>query len=148
MCSNDHLTAIRRRERAPSTTSKAAVSRCSKTVFLLDNLVSGHLHDQRYGEAERLRRFEIDDEFELRGLLHRKIGGLLALEDAIDIEGPLAELVVYVHSIREEATRIDVLAALKGRRQSRRLRKRRDPLAVFDDRGVWDHHYATNTLRA
>jgi len=79
MCSNDHLTAIRRRERAPSTTSKAAVSRCSKTVFLLDNLVSGHLHDQRYREAERLRRFEIDDEFELRGLLHRKLGGLLTL---------------------------------------------------------------------
>src|SRR5262249_17143704 len=73
---------------------------------------------------------------------------LLTLEDAIDIEGRLAELVVYVHSIREEATRIDILAALKGRRQSRRLRKRRDPLAVFDDRGVWDHHYATHTLPA
>src|SRR6516162_1459928 len=146
MCSNDHLTAIRRRERAPSTTSKAAVSRCSKTVFLLDNLVSGHLHDQRYREAERLRRFEIDDEFELRGLLHRKLGGLLTLEDAIDIEGRLAELVVYVHSIREEAARIDILTASKGRRQSRRLRKLRDPPALFDFRGVWEHHYAINTL--
>jgi hypothetical protein len=51
---------------------KAAVSNRSKTVFLLDDLVGGHLHDQRHREAERLRRFEIDDEFELRGLLHRR----------------------------------------------------------------------------
>jgi hypothetical protein len=73
---------------------KPAVSSRSKTVFLLDDLVGGHLHDQRHREAERLRRFEIDDEFDLRGLLHRKLGGLLTLEDAIDIEGRLAELVV------------------------------------------------------
>ena len=91
------------------------------------------MHDPRHREAECLRRFEIDDECELRGLLHRKLGGLLALEDAIDIEGRLAELVVYVRSIREEAARIDILAALKGRRQSRRLRKLRDPPAVFDE---------------
>jgi hypothetical protein len=52
------------------------VSNRSKTVSLLDDLVVGHLHDQRYREAERLRRFEIDDEFEVRGLLHRKLGGL------------------------------------------------------------------------
>src|SRR6516165_9090153 len=104
MCSNDHLTAIRRRERAPSTTSKAAVSRCSKTVFLLDNLVSGHLHDQRYREAERLRRFEIDDEFELRGLLHRKLGGLLALEDAIDIRSRTPDDIGGVGCIGDQRT--------------------------------------------
>jgi hypothetical protein len=72
---------------------KAAVSNRSKTVFLLDDLVGGHLHDQRHREAECLRRFEIDDEFELGRLHHGKLGGLLTLEDAIDIEGRLAELV-------------------------------------------------------
>jgi hypothetical protein len=72
---------------------KAAVSRCSKTVFLLDDLVGGHLHDQRHREAECLRRFEIDDEFDLGRLHYRKLGGLLTLEDAIHIEGRLAELV-------------------------------------------------------
>ena len=106
------------------------------------------MHDQRHREAECLRRFEIDDEFELRGLLHRKLGGLLTLEDAIDIEGRLAELVVQVSSIREEATRIDILTGLKGRRQSRRLRKLRDPPAVFDDLRVCDQHHAINALCA
>jgi transposase len=55
------------------------VSRCSKTVFLLDQVVGGHLHDQRHRDAECLRRFEIDDEFDLGRLHHRKLGGLLTL---------------------------------------------------------------------
>ena len=74
------------------------MSRCSNLRVpkpdLLDDLVGGHLHDQRHREAERLRRFEIDDEFDLGRLHHGKVGGLLTLEDAIDIEGRLAELVV------------------------------------------------------
>ena len=68
------------------------MSNCSKTVFLLDQLVGGHLHDQRHLEAECLRRFEIDDEFELRGLLDRKLGGLLTFEDANDMAGSAAVL--------------------------------------------------------
>ena len=83
-----------RRTRSGQLSATSGREQCSKTVFLLDDLVGGHLHDQRHREAECLRRFEIDDEFELRGLLHRKLGGLLTLEDAIDIEGRLAELVV------------------------------------------------------
>ena len=73
---------------------KPAVSKRSKTAFLLDQVVGGHLHDQRHREAECLRRFEIDDEFDLGRLHHRKVCGFLALEDAINIEGRLAELVV------------------------------------------------------
>jgi len=73
---------------------KPDLSNHSKTAFLLDDLVGGHLQDHRHREAERLRRFEIDDELKLRGLLHRKVGGLLTLEDAIYIESRLAELVV------------------------------------------------------
>src|SRR5262249_17497673 len=60
---------------------------------LFDQLVGGHLHDQRHRDAECLRRFEIDDEFDLGRLHHRKVCGLLTLEDAIDIEGRLAERV-------------------------------------------------------
>jgi hypothetical protein len=72
---------------------KPVVSTRSKRR-LFDYLVGGHLHDRRHCEAERLCGLEIDDEFDLRGLLHRKLGGLLTLEEAIDIEGSLAELVV------------------------------------------------------
>jgi hypothetical protein len=70
---------------------EAVVSTRSKKR-LFDYVGGGHLHDRRHREAERLRRFEIDDEFDLRGLLHRKLGGLLTLEDAIDIESSLVEL--------------------------------------------------------
>src|SRR5215471_9174733 len=79
-------------------------------AFSFDDLVGGHLHDQRHRDAERLRRFEIDDEFDLGRLHHRKLGGLLTLENAIDIEGRSAELVVYIRSIRQKAARIDILA--------------------------------------
>ena len=65
-----------------------------RKLVLFDQLVGGHLHDQRHREAECLRRFEIDDEFDLGRLHHRKLGGLLTLEDAIYIEGRLAEQVV------------------------------------------------------
>ena len=64
---------------------KPDVSSRNKTVFLLDDLVGGHLHDQRNREAECLRRFEIDDEFDLGRLHHRKLGGLLTREDAIHL---------------------------------------------------------------
>ena len=49
---------------------KAAVSNRSKTVFLLDDLVGGHLHDQRHREAERLRRLEIEHQLEFGRLLN------------------------------------------------------------------------------
>ena len=61
---------------------------------LLDHLISGHLHDLWNCQAEHLGGLEIDDEFDLRGLLHRKLGRLLTLVDPIDIEGRLAQLVV------------------------------------------------------
>ena len=40
-------------------------------------------HVRRYCQADLLCRFEIDDELELRRLLHREIGGLSALEDSV-----------------------------------------------------------------
>src|SRR6516165_9310846 len=54
------------------------VSRC-KTVFLLDDLIGGHLHDQRHREAERLGGLAIDGKRELRRQLDRQVGGLSAV---------------------------------------------------------------------
>jgi hypothetical protein len=51
-CSNDHLTAIRRRERAPSTTSTADSCIAVKTS-LFDRLVGGSKQRRRHFEAER-----------------------------------------------------------------------------------------------
>ena len=74
--------------------AKTGREQMQQDARLFDHLVGGHLHDHRDREAECLRRFEIDDKFDLGRLHHRKLGGLLTLEDAIDIEGRLAELVV------------------------------------------------------
>src|SRR5947209_5330548 len=48
----------------------------------LDHLVGKSEQRRRHFEAERLGGFQVNDEFELHRLLHRQIGGLLALENA------------------------------------------------------------------
>jgi hypothetical protein len=59
--------------------------RCNKRLArLLDNLVGGRKQRRWHGEAERLRCFEIDDQLELGGVLHQKVGRLLSLEDAVE----------------------------------------------------------------
>ena len=59
-----------------SITSSARASRVSGTV-----------------DAERLRGLEVDDQLVLGWLLHRKIGRLLTLENAIDVAGRLLKLI-------------------------------------------------------
>ena len=49
--------------------------------------------DVRHVEAERLGGLEIDHEFVLGRCLHRKVCGLLALEDAINIAGRAPKLI-------------------------------------------------------
>src|SRR6516165_6842248 len=52
----------------------------------LDHLVGACEHGRWDADAERLCSFEIDDQFVFnRRRLHGQVGGLLALEDAIDI---------------------------------------------------------------
>ena len=44
-------------------------------------------------EAERLGGLEVDDQFEFGRRLHRQVGRLLALEDAVDVAGGAPVLV-------------------------------------------------------
>src|SRR5947199_3992961 len=57
----------------------------------LDHLVEAHEHRHWHVKSERFCGFQVNDEFELHRLLHRQIGGLLALEDADCIEANLAK---------------------------------------------------------
>jgi hypothetical protein len=51
-----------------------------------DHLVgASEQRDRQRVQAERLGGFQIDDQVELGRVLHRQIGRLLALEDAVDI---------------------------------------------------------------
>ena len=56
------------------------------------------------GEAERLRGLQIDEQLILGRRLHRHIGGLFTLEDAIDVASRAAERIDRVRSVRDETT--------------------------------------------
>jgi hypothetical protein len=64
-----------------------------QNASLFDHLVGAGEHGSRKVEPERFGSLEIDHQFVLGGRLHWQVGGLLALEDAIDIAGSLPLLV-------------------------------------------------------
>src|SRR5258708_22237143 len=53
----------------------------SKMQRLFDHLVGAQQDCRRKLDADRSGGFEVDDQLELRGLLDRQVGGLLALEN-------------------------------------------------------------------
>ena len=70
---------------------------------LFDHLVGAGEQRGRHGETERFGRLEIDHQFEFSWLLHRQVGGFLALEDAIDIDCGAAEQIGSLNSVGDQA---------------------------------------------
>jgi hypothetical protein len=64
----------------------------------LYHLVGAREHGRRHVEAERLGGLEVDHQLVLGRRLHRKVGRLLALEDAIDVAGREPVLVEEIGS--------------------------------------------------
>src|SRR5262249_21607979 len=56
-------------------------------AFSFDHLVGAGEQCWRYVESKSIRCLEIYDELNFGRVLHRQVGGLLALEDPIDIAG-------------------------------------------------------------
>ena len=73
--------------------------RCSKRT-LFDHLVGAGEQRRRHFEAERFGGLEINCELVRRRCLDRKVGGLLALEDAADINAVLS------HCIRDTSAAV------------------------------------------
>src|SRR5262245_26569694 len=80
---------------------------------LLDHLICSGKQTLRDGETEQFRRFEINDQFELRRLLYRQIGWLLALEDAASVYTELAEVAGRISAVSHQTTSSDVFAKLE-----------------------------------
>ena len=57
-----------------------------------------------HSKAERPGGLEIDHQLALGRCLHRQIGRLFALEDAIDVSGRAAALIKKIRPIRDQAT--------------------------------------------
>lgn len=63
----------------------------SDIAGLFDHLIGAAEQRQRHVDAERLGGLEIDDHLDLGEPLHRQIGGLLAFQDAPDVDANQTE---------------------------------------------------------
>ena len=81
---------------------------CQKQTFciaanntLFDHLIGAREQRRWHSHAECLGGLQVDNERELRRLLDRKVGGLGAFENTIDIGRRLAELRNKIEAVRD-----------------------------------------------
>src|SRR5215475_3739780 len=95
----------------------------SLRLHSFDHLVGGREQRLWNFEAQRLGGFEVDHQLVLGRRLHRKVGGLLALENAINIAGRATELVQLLSPIGDQAATGNEEACAVDRRQFMPRRK-------------------------
>ena len=97
---------------------------------LFDHLVGTCEQRRRHGEADRLGGLKVDDELELGRGLHRQVGRLLALEDAIDVARGLPVLDRTVRPVRDQAAGAQNRSSWISRRELEAGGKCGDQIAV------------------
>src|SRR5262249_27931748 len=83
-----------------------------------DHLVGTGEQRRWHFEAERSRRFEVDDQLVLRWRLHRQIGWLLAFQDAIDVTRRAPVLIDEIRPVGDQAATADIKTGVVDDRQS------------------------------
>src|SRR5262249_43294441 len=91
---------------------------------------------------ERLGGLEVDHEFVLSRRLHRKVGGLFTLEDAIDVRGRTPEHIDGVDPVGRQAARFGKIAPWVDRRQTVARRERDDQVPMRGCDLAWQHDQA------
>src|SRR5262245_48024600 len=102
----------------------------SKKDPLFDNFVGDLLQMHRHVEAERLGGLEVDDKLIFRWRLHRHIGWLLALENAVDVACRTPEHVDPIRSVGEQPASGDKTAIEVDRGQLVSRGQRDDQIAM------------------
>jgi len=71
--------------------------------FLFDHLVGAQQNRLRHSKPQRLGSLEVEHQLVFGRRLHRKVGWLLALEDAIDVASRAPELVDRIDPVGDQA---------------------------------------------
>jgi hypothetical protein len=123
---------------------QAEESDCTEKVpALFDHLVGEQLHLIGDGETECLSGLEVDDQFELHHLLHREIGGLLALEDTAGVDADLAKQLRNIRSVAYQTAGRGELAIRTDRRNGVAKCQRAELLAARNKVWVGADHQRT-----
>src|SRR6516162_7115347 len=105
----------------------------------LDDLVGEGQQRLRQGEAGRVCRFEVDDEFEFGGLIDRDLTRFNAAKDLVHIVGNLSRRFGGIGPIGHQPATISVKTAWIDRRQPLVRRKLNNSSAKpsGNDDGIW-----------
>jgi hypothetical protein len=118
------------------------------SACLLDHLVGAGEQCGRHGEPNVLSRLEINEQIVLGRRLHRKIGGLLASENAIDVTRGMPHLDRKISGIGNQPAAGDEIGQAIDRWQLVLLGKRNDWLAMNNrQRGSGHDHAAAAAAR-
>ena len=81
-----------------------------------NDLIRPQQQRRRDSEAERLGGLEVDHQLELRGLLDRKVGGLGAFQDLVDVYRCATNLIVKVDPVGDKSAAFRKMAGIADRR--------------------------------